>query len=224
MQQRIMANIRAAARHSVQQIRKEINGDFADTPSPDNPFGLTRRGEQKRRFERIDSLDDAFVFSDNIRVAKIDEAAVIIDMTLLKKMYGEFVFQQMALPNDIFITQRAMNYRSDKGSQSSIFSNAISSMLTDPMHQRARQDQRLYVEMFANVATAPFDKYHMDKIIDMVEQKDKAMDQLMKQVTRSSQFVFHLFYFLHRSMRSLSGTSRAISTGTTSTRRPRRLS
>ncbi len=181
MRQRLSSIMNERARHSVQRIKEQINGGEGLDPEAD-PRGLTRRTAQKRAYGRMDALDDAFVFDDSIRVAKIDPADVIVDMTIVTKVYTERIYQQMSLPNDIFVTQRALNYRSSEGSEKSLFSNSLSSTISDPMHQRARIDQRIFENLFAQVGTAPFEMYHMDKIIDMVDEKDKAMDSLMNQV------------------------------------------
>jgi len=179
MRQRLSAMMNERARHTVQRIKEEVNGGQAPYV---NAEGLTRRAALKKEFETMDALDDAFVFDDSIRVGKVDPADVIIDPTVLKKIYTENIYQQMGLPNDMFVSQRALDYRSNKSSQTSLFSNAISDMFTDPIHQRAIIDQRLYSKLFAHVATAPFDLYHMDKIIAMIEENDRHVDHLMNEV------------------------------------------
>jgi len=180
MQQRISANIRDKARHTIQRLKIALNGE--ESGGDQRPDGPTPRQEQKRRMRRIDIWDDAFVTDETIRAGKLDQPDVIIDLTLLSKMYSERVYQQMGLPNDIFITQRALDYRGKQGSQSGILSNAVSSMLSDPMHVRARVDQRIYENLFAHVGKAPFDLWHVNKIVEMVEAHDTEMDSLMNKV------------------------------------------
>jgi hypothetical protein len=177
MQQRISAMIRDKARHTIQRLKVALNG--GDDTNPDGP---NLRFEKKKRMGRMDMWDDAFVTDETVRIGKIDPADVIIDVTLLTKMYSERIYQQMGLPNDIFITQRALDYRGKQGTQSSIMSNAVSDTLNDPMHIRARIDQRIYVSLFAHVGPASFDRYHLGKIEEMVTSHDDEMESLMNKV------------------------------------------
>lgn len=182
--QRISQLIHQQNQHSVQRIKEQVKGD---APPPRrrkraNPYGLTLRQVQKREYGYTDPIEDAFLFDDNVEVAKVDEANVIIDHAMLTKIYGERIFQIMGLPNDVFVSSRALEYRGKQASQATFFSNSMASMMTDPMHIRARMDQHLYEKLFAHVGTAPFDLYHMDKLVDMVMEKDSAVETLMNRV------------------------------------------